>query len=200
MSGGGTVAPGGPGARWGVPPSLSHPSTSVEFVKKVEREKRIQELYEFRAALGELLAVSDGEERSYSGPPTIVPRPGLYSEWAAARAKVDLLAARAAHTLQAVGVGMSYKPPGTMQTVPVNPAAAWATMLGDRPMFSPIDMDACLNQAIGALEANLGSSSEPAREPMPGARHVPTIVVGIIIGAGSTVGGGLILWWLGVGR
>ncbi len=169
-------------------------------MKKVEREKRIRELYEFRAALGELLAVSDAEERSYSGPPTIVSKPGHHGDWVAARAKVDRLAARAAHTLQAVGVGMSYKPAGTMQTVAVNPAASWATMLGDRPMFSPHDMDACLNQAIGALEANLGSSSEPTRAPIPGARHVPTIVVGIVIGAGSTVAGGLILWWLGVGR
>ena len=169
-------------------------------MRRAEREKRIQELRDFHEVLGELIMVSDAEDLSYSGPPTLVSKKGCQAEWGAARAKVDRLAPRAAHTFLAVGVGMSYKPPGTMQRVPVNPAASWATMVSDRPMFSPSDMEACINQAIGALEANLGSSSEPAREPIPGARHVPTIVVGLTIGVASTVASGLILWWLGVGR
>ena len=169
-------------------------------MKKAEREKRIEELKEFRVALIELVNVSEGVHRSYSGPATLVPRPGCEAEWGAARAKVDRLSVRAAHTLASVGVGVTFKPAGTMQTVAVNPAGSWSTMLTDRPMFSPHDLESCIVKAVGALEADLGSSSEPTKEPIPGARHVPTIVVGIIIGAGSTVVGGLILWWLGVGR
>lgn len=176
------------------------PLNYVKCVKNAERDKRIKELHEFHAALSELVNFSDSENRRYSSPPTIVPKPAFQSEWGAARAKVDRLSARAAHTLESVGVGVTFKPAGTMQTVPVNPAASWSTMLSERPMFSPADLESCIIKAIGALEADLGSSTEPRKEPIPGARHVPTIVAGIIIGVVSTVAGGLILWWIGVGR
>jgi len=169
-------------------------------MRQRERMARISELQEFHAALCRLVDESDYEARSYSGPPTIVPRSGRSHQWAAARANVDRLAARAAHTLQAVNVGIAHKRPGEMVPVPVNPAATWATLLSDRPMFSVEDLEACINQAIGGLEAGLARSGGSGRASHDGNRHASNILVGVIVGVVSTVVGGLILWSLGVGR
>jgi hypothetical protein len=163
-------------------------------VKKAEREKRIQELQDFHAALGEFLAVSQAFQDYYLGPLMAAPIPGMESEWGVALAKVDRLAMRAARTMKAVASAVEWKPAGTHpdNVKRINPAANWAAIVSRSPMFRPDVLEACISQAIGALEADLGSSSEPRKELLPGARHVPTIVVGIVISVAS----GLIVAYL----
>lgn len=163
-------------------------------VKKADRGKRIQELHEFGDAINELLGVSRPIQDSYLGPPIVAPIPGMEVEWAGAKAKADRLSMRAAHTMAAAGSVVEWKPPGThpANRQRINPAANWATIVTRSPMAVAAVLMTCINQALGALEDGLGSSSEPAKESLPSARHVPNIVVGIIIAVAS----GLIVAYL----
>jgi hypothetical protein len=49
--------------------------------------------------------------------------------------EVSSLAGPAAKAFEVSGLGMDYKPSGTWQRHPVNPALVWSTILTDKPML-----------------------------------------------------------------
>lgn len=158
----------------------------------------------FHSAIAELLEVSDFEQRSWGGGPTPVPKPGQAPEWNSRKAMVDRSAPAAARAFVEAGVGMNWKPPGTWNQYPVNPAIEWATILEDHPKFGLDVLEAVCNQALGSLESG---AYELDRRKSPALRlnigeHVPEALVVFI----ATVVAGLIvafaafkLGWVGGG-
>jgi hypothetical protein len=95
------------------------------------------------------------------------PRPGMEVEGARLSFDVDRAAGRAAYAFDAAGSFVSWKPRGTMQTQPINPATAWATVVSDDPMFGLDVLMACCSQAIGILEMKVEAAEEEERNLPP---------------------------------
>ena len=80
------------------------------------------------------------------------PKPGRESQAERTISELTRLAGAAAEAFDASGVGIDYKPPGTMQTRPVNPALIWSTIFDEMPMLDPSLMAIVGRQALGLLE------------------------------------------------
>jgi len=101
----------------------------------------------FNAMLREFEPVNDGFDR-YS---TWVPRPGREAQATAGRATAAARSGPAARAFDTAGVSISYKPAGTMQQYPVNPALVWSSLFDD-PMLDPSVLQQVALQALGLLE------------------------------------------------
>lgn len=85
---------------------------------------------------------------------------------------------------------VDWKPRGTFQTQPVNPAQAWSTILDWDPMFGVDVILACCNQALGILEMRADYEQEE-RDERQHARHrsSPRIAAGHLAGILKWAGG-----------
>jgi hypothetical protein len=151
--------------------------------------RHIESLEVFVRAVGELLGPSNLETRSFSGDPTVVPRPGAAEQWRQKRAAVDRAAPAAARAFAEAGVGISWKPPGTWNTYSVNPAVEWSTILEESPKFSVDVLEAVCNQALGSLETGAYEvEARPFRTPREHQHLIPLLIATL-----STAIGGLIV-------
>lgn len=174
-------------------------------MKRDEADRRIKALGDFHAAVGAVLEETltgvtvDGTPVSLG-----VPKPGRQAEWAAARANADLLAMPAARAFQAAGTVLNYKPAGTWDTQPVNPALAWHEILEQDSWYPASMLDQMTNRAIGRLQDLRDDPPSEARRgvfiPFPSwgslskaGRWVAGAVGAILI----AVAAGGILFWLG---
>jgi hypothetical protein len=89
---------------------------------------------------------------SLSRYPRWTPKPGRQAEAERLAATVARLAGPAAEALNLSGSLFNYKPPGTWQTQPANPALLWSTMLTDDAMLDPQLMEVACAQGLGLLE------------------------------------------------
>lgn len=122
---------------------------------KGELKRRIDDLVLFHQLLGRLLDVSDVVGDGWGDSPRVVPKTASVSEWHAAKAAMDRHAARAARAFAEAGMHLLWKPPGTWNEYPLNPALQWATICDEHPRFGLDVLEACTNQAIGALDARI---------------------------------------------
>lgn len=122
--------------------------------------RRQQHIADFAESLARLLDVLEPGEGSFGGYPSWTPKRGYEQEAARRAAEVDRLSGSAALALTSIGVVIDWKPRGTMQTRPVNPAGAWRTILDQDPMFPPDMILGVCNQAIGALDAVAADAHE----------------------------------------
>jgi len=83
--------------------------------------------------------------------PKWVPLPGSETRVAEMCAKLSGLTAPAAEAVEVAGVCVDYKPPGTWQTVPMNPISVWPTILTDSPMIEVNLIFHSCNVALGRL-------------------------------------------------
>lgn len=120
-------------------------------MRQAEAQRRIEALVDFRNAVGEVLRLSDFEDNSW-GTRRATPKRGREQEWSAAKAKADRLVAAASRSYAMVNAYIMYKPRGTWDQYPIDPATQWATILSDDPMFGPDLLDTMTNQAIGAYD------------------------------------------------
>jgi hypothetical protein len=91
------------------------------------------------------------------------PQPGREAEAAERKMKVDWLSGKAAYAFAAAGSFIEWKPRGTWQTQPVNPATEWATILDWDPRFDAGTIFACATQALGILEMKAEAVEEYER-------------------------------------
>jgi hypothetical protein len=131
----------------------------------VKLRKRLADLTAFVNALNELLEVTEPMQVTYSGPATFVPRNGMEGEASRRRLEVDRAAGRAAYAFAEAGSIIDWKPRGTMQTQPVNPATIWATILDGDPIVPVSLIFSCAAQATGVLEMKIESAEEEERNP-----------------------------------
>ena len=88
----------------------------------------------------------------YGSFPRWQPKPGRQSHADKLASEVASLAGPAAEAFQASGMCIDYKPPGTWQTQPINPALAWSTIFDQTPMLDPHLMAVVGRQTLGWLE------------------------------------------------
>jgi hypothetical protein len=152
--------------------------------------RRQQDIAAFAAALTRLLQVCESHE-SLGGFPSWTAQQGQEQEASRRAAELDRVAGRAA---QAFGPDffIQWKPRGTWQTQPVNPAMGWRTIFDHDPNFGVDVIFAVCNQAIGALDARATEAEEHerslagkiervvGREPT-GSGRVRGLVVGFIV-------------------
>jgi len=157
------------------------------------------------ASLCELLE----QEPTFNGDGTWFPRTGEEARAAERAREVDRLSGRAAHGLHAAGSFVEWKPRGTWNTRPVNPATAWRTIIDSDPMFPPSVIFACCEQATGILEmkaehaeereASVGAKLESAFgfwQRIRGGPGEPGRYAPIIVTAVMSVAGALFTAWL----
>jgi hypothetical protein len=128
---------------------------------------RLADLTAFVDALNALLEVCEPRQMTYSGPATFVPKEGQESEAIRRRFEVDRIAGRAAYAYAEAGSIIDWKPRGTMQTQPVNPATVWGTILDPDPIVPVSLILACAAQATGILEMRIEQAEEEERNPPP---------------------------------
>lgn len=164
-------------------------------MKRSEAERRIKALVEFHQAVGEVLNLTDFAHAGFGGPPCH-PKAGREQDWIAAKARADRLVAAAARSYAMVNATISYKPRGTWDRYPINPANHWATLLSDDPMFGADLLDTMTNQAVGAYENAVEDPPKRERVSIEGFS-----IPGWIGALAYTVLGGLIVaglvHWLG---
>ncbi|MEX2622396.1 MAG: hypothetical protein WD651_01565 [Acidimicrobiia bacterium] len=164
-------------------------------MRQADAERRVEALVEFHGAVGDVLRLTDFPEDGY-GERRATPKPGRDQEWMAARAKADRLVAAASRSFMTVNATIMYKPRGTWNQYPIDPATHWATVLSDDPMFGPDMLDTMTNRAIGAYQ-------DAVKDPlMKGSVSVEGFSLPAWFGAlAYTVLGGLIVagvaFWLG---
>jgi hypothetical protein len=165
--------------------------------------RRQQQIAEFAAGLVRLLDVVAPDGGSFSGYPSWAPQQGYAQEAGRRAAEVDRFAGGAALALSSVGAIIEWKPRGTMQTRPINPASAWRTILDGDPMFPPDMILSVCNQAIGALDAVATEAEEreaslgrKLARVLPGSRGRKGDGHGILVAIVVTVAGGLIVTYL----
>jgi hypothetical protein len=119
----------------------------------------------FATALHRFLSVMEAQHNGflYDSGATWVPRPGQEGEAARLKAEVDRLSGRAAYAFAAAGSHGEWKPRGTMQWQPVNPAAGWLTILEGDPRFDAETIFSCCSQALGILEMKAEAAVEYER-------------------------------------
>jgi hypothetical protein len=128
-------------------------SARIEAVdERKELSRRLEALANFRNALIDFVNLSEFSEDDWIGRPPIKPRPGRDSEWRQAQGLVDQLAPRAAKSFLLANVVLSWKQAGSMNRYPINPATEWRTVLASDPRAGLDNLEACMNQAKGALE------------------------------------------------
>jgi hypothetical protein len=168
--------------------------------------KRRSDLEAFLGALGRFLSVMEAQHNGllYDSGATWAPRPGQEMEAARLKVDVDRLAGRAAYAFAAAGSFVDWKPRGTFQRQPVNPAVAWATILDWDPMFDSGTIFACGAQALGLLEMKAEEAEEYERHKVRrafrwigrltgsglrplGRWSVRTVEAGIVAAAGAAV-------------
>lgn len=164
-------------------------------MRRADAQRRVKALVDFHGAVGDVLSLTDFEETAY-GERRAAPKPGREEEWMTARAKADRLVAAASRSFAMVGATISYKPRGTWNEYPIDPATHWATVLSDDPMFGPDMLDTMTNRAVGAYQ---DAVEDPRRR---GGVNVEGFSLPAWLGALSyTVLGGLIVagvaFWLG---
>lgn len=160
---------------------------------KADLRRQVEDLKLFTHLLEGVLALSTFVSDGWSGRQQLQPKPGREQEWYAAKAAVDRHAARAARAFAESQMHILWKPPGTWDTVPLNPASQWGTIFEEFPRFSLEALEACTNQAIGALEDRIDNPIRGERGPKiealnPAVRLVWRFAVFLI--------GGLFLAWL----
>lgn len=79
------------------------------------------------------------------------PKPDRESHANRLAGELTRLTGPAAEAFDACGVYMDYKPSGTWQTRPINPALVWSTILDD-PMLEPYQIATVGREALGLLE------------------------------------------------
>jgi hypothetical protein len=124
--------------------------------------RRQRDVAEFDNALGQLLGVLEPVYHPFSGERAWIAPEGKEREAARRTAEVNRVAGRAAYALASVGSVVDWKPPGQPPgySQPVNPAAAWSTILQESPMFDVSMIHACNQQAIGVLDAQASEAQE----------------------------------------
>ncbi|WP_296602233.1 hypothetical protein [Nocardioides sp.] len=103
----------------------------------------------FNELLPELEPVGRGDLTSFQ---ILAPRRGHEARADALCTKLALLTGAASYALEAAGIYMDYKPPGTWETTPINPVAVWSTMLDRTPMLNPTMLSQMCLQGVGLLE------------------------------------------------
>jgi hypothetical protein len=127
--------------------------------------KRRADLEAFAEALHRFLGVMEPQRNGllYDSGTTWVPQAGREAEAARLKMEVDRLAGPAAYAFAAAGSYVDWKPRGTMQWQPVNPATAWATILERDPRFDAETIISCCSQALGLLEMKAEEAEEHER-------------------------------------
>jgi hypothetical protein len=123
----------------------------IGIVRADEYRRAVKNLTDFLLAFDRLML--DLEPTFDHGRfPRWKPKPDRRSHADQLVGEVASLAGPAAEAFEASGIWMDYKPPGTGQTQPVNPALAWSTIFDPMPMFDPHLMAIVGQQALGWLE------------------------------------------------
>jgi hypothetical protein len=165
--------PGGSGGRTRASGQLRLPSGSratVWFVSAADIRKRQADLRAFVEALGRFLATMERHETTFLTESSWTPRPGQEAEATRLRLEVDRLAGRAAYAIHQAGVFVDWKPRGTFQTQPVNPAIEWGTILDWDPKF-PVDaILSCAATADGILDMQIEVAEGRESRPLYGLR------------------------------
>ena len=121
----------------------------------------------FADALHRFLSAMEQQHNGflYDSPATWTPRAGQEEEAARLRAEVDRLTGRAAYGFAAAGSVIHWSPRGVpaWQTMPVNPAAGWPTILDPDPNFDVDAILTCARQALGILEMKAEEAEEYER-------------------------------------
>lgn len=119
----------------------------------------------FATALHRFLSVMEAQHNGflYDSGATWVLRPGHEGEAARLKAELDRLSGRAAYAFAAAGSHVEWKPRGTMQWQPLNPAAGWSTILDRDPRFEAETIFSCCSQALGILEMKAEEAEEYER-------------------------------------
>jgi hypothetical protein len=116
-----------------------------------EYQRAAKNLRDFLLAFDQLIL--DLEPTSgYGRFPRWEPKPDRRTHADRLASELARLAGPAAEAFDASGVYIDYKPPGTWQTRPVNPALIWSTIFDETPMFDPSLMAIVGRQALGLLE------------------------------------------------
>jgi hypothetical protein len=128
-----------------------------------EYQRAAKHLGDFLVAFDQLMA--DLEPAPASGLsrfPRWEPKPGRRSDAERHAGEVQRLAGPAAEAFDLSGSWINYKPPGTWQTQPINPALAWSTMFDEMPMVDPSLVATVGRQALSLLEHR--GSEQAARQ------------------------------------
>jgi hypothetical protein len=139
--------------------------------------KRRDDVIAFASALRRFLDVCEGGEETFVGVMPVSPRAGQEAEAARLADEVDRLSGRAALAFAGQHF-IAWQPRGTMQTVRVNPAVQWRTILDFDPRFPPSAILAVCNQAIGVLEAQAEDAEEHKQSRVEQVERGTRIAVG----------------------
>jgi hypothetical protein len=122
----------------------------VRAMRAAEYDRLAGNLRDFLVAFGDLANGMEIDPDSY--PQRWRVKPGHESRIDSIVPRVAALSGPAAYAFDAAGVYVDYKPAGTRQTQPVNPAVPWSTILDGEPMVEPLLMYTTGQQALGLLE------------------------------------------------
>jgi len=168
-------------------------------MKRADAERRIKALVDFHEAVGAVLKLTDFADDGF-GRRATRPKPGRVQEWRAAKATADRLAPKAARSYDIVNATVSFKPSGTWNRYPVNPATQWATVLSDDPMFGLDLFETMTNQAIGAYEDAIEDPPKRQRSTLfvsaGGVSKWLAVVVGTIIATLAATGLAVWIGWI----
>lgn len=160
---------------------------------KAELRRRVEDLTTFHQLLGALFAVSEFVHDGWGDGQRVVAKVGREPAWYSAKAMLDRHAGRAARAFEEARIYVLWKPPGTWNETPLNPASQWGTICEERPRFSIHVLDACTNQAIGTLEARIDDPIRGERGPRVESLHP---VLRVVWKLAVFVVGGLALAWV----
>lgn len=167
-------------------------------MKRADAERRIKALVDFHDAVGDVLRLTDFDSNVY-GQSRSIPRPGHTQERMAAKAKVNRLVAAAARSYAMVNATIMYKPRGTWNEYPINPATNWETVLSDDPMFGMDMLDTVTNQAVGAYEDAVEDPPSTGRVSVEGFSLPAWLGALAYTALGGVIAMGLAYWlgWVG---
>ena len=162
--------------------------------EKQELSRRLDALASFRNALIDLVNLSDFHEDGWSGRSSLVPRTGREAEWRQAQDLVDQLAPRAAKSFLLANVAISWKQAGSLNRYPISPATEWRTVLASDPRAGLENLQACMNQAKGALDEQLETANDFSL-PVIGWSHLSPFFKWLVRIVTPVLTAGLIYWF-----
>ncbi|MDZ5662350.1 hypothetical protein SFC79_11295 [Nocardioides sp. S-58] len=119
-------------------------------MRAAEYDRPIKNLDAFLTSLSNLIALMEPSDR-WDGPRWRLMRGASEAEADRLWREVASLAGPAADAFNLSGMGIDYKPPGTWQTKPVNPALVWSSCFGESPIGEPALILMVGAQALGQL-------------------------------------------------
>lgn len=185
--------------------------------QSVTLRRRLEQLTTFRDGLLAVLDLCEPVDEHF-GTQVWQPKRGYEAEADRRVMQLERLTQSAARTVQDMGVLVDFKPAGTMQTYTINPVLAWSALF-DRPAIEARLILSSCERAIGALEAELeevelreSTAAGRLESTLDGPRSIWSALVrgpgearahpraawtGALIGIGTAVLAGGILYWLG---